>query len=39
MSNAVSLRELVNEMTETSERHTAFLNRKTGELLTLNEQQ
>jgi hypothetical protein len=39
MSNAVSLRELVNEMTETSERHTAFLNRNTGELLTLDELQ
>jgi hypothetical protein len=39
MSNAVSLREIINEMAELGERHVAFLNRRTGELLTLNEQQ
>ncbi len=39
MFAAVSLREIVNEMAEVGLNHTAFLNRKTGELLTMNDQQ
>jgi len=37
MSFEVSLRDIVNEMTEISDRHTAFLNRRTGELITMND--
>ncbi len=36
---AVSLREIINEMAEVGSNHTAFLNRKTGELFTMNDQQ
>ena len=36
---AVSLREIINEMAEVGDNHTAFLNRKTGELFTMNEHQ
>lgn len=36
---AISLREIINEMAEVSDNHTAFLNRKTGELFTMNDQQ
>ncbi len=39
MSAAVTLREIINEMAEIGDNHTAFLNRKTGELFTMNEQQ
>jgi hypothetical protein len=38
MSFAASIRDFVNEMTEVNDRHTAFYNRKTGELITMNEQ-
>ena len=39
MFAAVTLREIINEMAEIGDNHTAFLNRKTGELFTMNEQQ
>ena len=39
MSVAVTLREIINEMAEVGDNHTAFLNRKTGELITMNDQQ
>ena len=37
MSVRVSLQDIVNEMAEISDRHSAFLDRRTGELLTLND--
>ncbi len=39
MSVVVSLREVINEMAELADQHSAFLNRRTGELLTINDQQ
>ena len=39
MAIVVSLVEMVSEMAEVVDNHTAFLNRKTGELLTMNDQQ
>ena len=39
MSVIVSLAEVVSEMVEISDRHTAFLNRRTGEVVSLTEQQ
>jgi hypothetical protein len=39
MSFMVSLRDVVNEMAETSDEQTAFLNRRTGELITLTDEQ
>ena len=39
MFAAVTLREIINEMAEVGPNHTAFLNRKTGELFTMNDQQ
>ena len=39
MAVVVSLVEMVSEMAEVVDNHTAFLNRKTGELLTMNDQQ
>lgn len=39
MFAAVTLREIINEMAEVGNNHTAFLNRKTGELFTMNHQQ
>ena len=38
MSVRISLRDIVQEMTEIGDNHTAFLDRRTGELLTLNDQ-
>ena len=37
MSVVVSLREIINEMAEKADDQTAFLNRKTGELVTIDE--
>ncbi len=39
MFAAVTLREIINEMAEVGKNHTAFLNRKTGEFITMNDQQ
>ncbi len=39
MAVVVSLVEMISEMAEVVDNHTAFLNRKTGELLTMNDQQ
>ncbi|MHC4218103.1 MAG: UPF0158 family protein [Planctomycetota bacterium] len=39
MSVMVSLRDVVNEMAEVSDDQTAFLNRRTGELISLNDEQ
>ncbi|MHC5007445.1 MAG: UPF0158 family protein [Planctomycetota bacterium] len=39
MSFMVSLRDVVNEMAETSDDQTAFLNRRTGELISLTDEQ
>ncbi len=39
MAVVVSLVEMISEMAELVDNHTAFLNRKTGELLTMNYQQ
>ncbi len=39
MAVVVSLVEMISEMAEIVDNHTAFLNRKTGELLTMNDQQ
>lgn len=39
MSVIVALREVISEMAEVGDNHTAFLNRRTGELLTMNDQQ
>ncbi len=39
MAVVVSLVEMISEMAELVDNHTAFLNRKTGELLTMNDQQ
>ena len=39
MSVVVSLREIINEMAEVADRQTAFLNRRTGELVTIDDQQ
>ena len=39
MSVVVSIRDVVNEMAELSERQTAFLNRRTGELFNLDDRQ
>ncbi len=39
MAVVVSLVEMINEMAEVVDNHTAFLNRRTGEVLTMNDQQ
>ncbi len=39
MSVVVSLREVINEMAEIADRHSAFLNRRTGELFTIDDEQ
>ena len=39
MSILVSLREVINEMAEIADQHSAFLNRTTGELFTIDDQQ
>jgi hypothetical protein len=39
MTVVVSLAEMISEMAEIVDNHTAFLNRKTGEVLTMNDQQ
>ena len=39
MSVVVSLRDVVNEMIEVGEDQTAFVNRRTGEVLTLSDEQ
>ena len=39
MAVVVSLAGMISEMSEVGDNHTAFLNRKTGELLTMNDQQ
>ena len=39
MAVVVSLVEMISEMAEVMDNHTAFLNRTTGELLTMNDQQ
>jgi hypothetical protein len=39
MTVVVSLAEMISEMAEVVDNHTAFLNRKTGEVLTMNDQQ
>jgi len=39
MAVVVSLVEMISEMAEIVDDHTAFLNRKTGEVLTMNDQQ
>jgi hypothetical protein len=39
MSLVVSLRDVVNEMAEVGEDQTAFLNRRTGELISLTDEQ
>ena len=39
MSVIVSLADVVSEMVEINDRHTAFLNRRTGEVVCLTEQQ
>ena len=39
MSVVVSLREIISEMAEVTDRQTAFLNRRTGELVTIDDQQ
>ncbi len=38
MAVVVSLVEMISEMAEIVDNHTAFLNRKTGEVLTMNDQ-
>ena len=39
MSVVVSLREVINEMAEIADQHSVFLNRRTGELFTIDDQQ
>ncbi len=39
MSFVVSLRDVINEMAETGDDQTAFLNRRTGELISLTDEQ
>jgi hypothetical protein len=39
MSVVISLREVINEMAEIADQHSAFLNRTTGELFTIDDQQ
>jgi hypothetical protein len=39
MSVVVSLRDIVNEMVEVGDDHTAFLNRRTGEVLSVSDEQ